>query len=499
MKKKILSALTTALVVGAASTTFAAAPFADVPAGHWAYDAVASLAAEGVVNGYNGSEFKGDQTMSRYEMAQIVYKAMMNPNLSAAGKQNVGKLSSEFADELAKLGVQVNIVITRVDALDQKVNALDTKVADIKKATSWVENVKLGGQIRYDYVRKNSMKGDRVTSRSQRAQRLIFRLTPTMKINEKWTGHMRYDMSLSMNSGMNSSSGTGSGAYRENYQTMDQLYADATYGKTKITLGRFGAYDASSHGMILDDNVSGIQVEAPIGGGFRYVAAIGRYSYDPNRTVNAAGYPGVTQKVGDEFATYKDSCDYAQLDLLYKNKDFGFGVGVKNFRSHDMFHYVEDAKNNGDRTGEWSYTDPDNTKHNFAGDTMRTLSAGFDYKFGGGKKLQVVGDYGYLLKGGDNMDTAHKTSYSVQLNYGGVDVKKPGSYKLYVAYRQLSHANTMVPTYQNSLYSWQKGWDFGTQFAPAKNVRASLCYFWGTNYGNQTDQQRLFGRLELMF
>ena len=50
MKKTLVSALTTALVVGAASTTFAAAnPFSDVPADHWAYDAVSQLAADGVM------------------------------------------------------------------------------------------------------------------------------------------------------------------------------------------------------------------------------------------------------------------------------------------------------------------------------------------------------------------------------------------------------------------------------------------------------------------
>ena len=50
MKKTLVSALTTAIVVGAASTTFAAAnPFEDVPADHWAYDAIAQLAADGVI------------------------------------------------------------------------------------------------------------------------------------------------------------------------------------------------------------------------------------------------------------------------------------------------------------------------------------------------------------------------------------------------------------------------------------------------------------------
>ena len=77
MKKSLVSALTTALVVGAASTTFAAAnPFSDVPADHWAYDAVAQLAAEGVVEGYGDGTFVGGQEITRYEMAQMVAKAM---------------------------------------------------------------------------------------------------------------------------------------------------------------------------------------------------------------------------------------------------------------------------------------------------------------------------------------------------------------------------------------------------------------------------------------
>ena len=58
MKKTLVSALTTALVVGAASTTFAAAnPFSDVPADHWAYDAVSQLAADGVIEGYGDTRW----------------------------------------------------------------------------------------------------------------------------------------------------------------------------------------------------------------------------------------------------------------------------------------------------------------------------------------------------------------------------------------------------------------------------------------------------------
>ena len=109
MKKTLVSAITTALVVGAASTTFAAAnPFSDVPRDSWAYDAVTKLAKEGVINGYGDGTFRGDTNITRYEMAQMVAKAMAKDGVSAADKATIDKLAAEFADELNNLGVRVD-------------------------------------------------------------------------------------------------------------------------------------------------------------------------------------------------------------------------------------------------------------------------------------------------------------------------------------------------------------------------------------------------------
>ena len=93
MKKTLVSALTTALVVGAASTTFAATnPFSDVPADHWAYDAVSQLAADGVIEGYGDTTFRGNQNITRYEMAQMIAKAMAKTDVSASDKALIDKL-----------------------------------------------------------------------------------------------------------------------------------------------------------------------------------------------------------------------------------------------------------------------------------------------------------------------------------------------------------------------------------------------------------------------
>ena len=119
MKKSLVLAM--AMALGVTASAYAANPFSDVPAGHWAYDSINKLAAAGVIEGYGDSTFGGDKLMTRYEMAQIVAKAM-------AKGANVDKLAAEFADELDNLGV-------RVAALEKK-----------------ADNVKITGEVRYHYA-----------------------------------------------------------------------------------------------------------------------------------------------------------------------------------------------------------------------------------------------------------------------------------------------------------------------------------------------------------
>ena len=105
--RKIFSAMAAAFIVGTSATTFAAAnPFSDVPAGHWAYQSVAKLAQAGVIEGYGDNTFRGDRNITRYEMAQMIAKAMAK-NPSGVTKADLDKLAAEFRDELDALGVRV--------------------------------------------------------------------------------------------------------------------------------------------------------------------------------------------------------------------------------------------------------------------------------------------------------------------------------------------------------------------------------------------------------
>jgi hypothetical protein len=107
MKKQLVLILTLLLLVTVCGTAFAG-PFADVPSNHWTYNAVSSLAKAGIVDGYNAETFKGDHTITRYEMAMIVAKAMERSDKADAGqKALIDKLSTEFSAELKIIGVRL--------------------------------------------------------------------------------------------------------------------------------------------------------------------------------------------------------------------------------------------------------------------------------------------------------------------------------------------------------------------------------------------------------
>ena len=226
MKKSLVSGLIGALAVGVTATAFAAAnPFEDVPADHWAYDAVAQLAADGVIEGYGDGTYRGDQEITRYEMAQMVARAMAKSGVSGADKAMIDRLAAEFADELNNLGV-------RVAALEKK-----------------VDNVKFHGLFRYTYSRgRTEGSSDHTNTNDFR-----LRLQTAMAINEHWTGKARVEYKSDMNSAENSTGANGK-------VFLNRAYVEGKYGSTTIDLGRFPAFTTVDGGMVLDDEVSGGQV-----------------------------------------------------------------------------------------------------------------------------------------------------------------------------------------------------------------------------------------------
>lgn len=168
MKHAFLKAAIAACFTCAAVTVSAANPFTDVSADDWAYQAVASLSDEGVIDGYPDGTFRGDKHVTRYEIAQIVARLMAKEDtLNASQKENLAKLSSQYANELKDLGVRIAelekkrgatdlITELRVQSIDrydnvfkgnvQKHNELSTRVR-LNTITPVNDRVHLYGQI----------------------------------------------------------------------------------------------------------------------------------------------------------------------------------------------------------------------------------------------------------------------------------------------------------------------------------------------------------------
>ena len=214
MKKSLVLAM--AMALGVTASAYAANPFSDVPAGHWAYDAVNKLAAEGVVDGYPDGTYGGDKLMTRYEMAQIVAKAM-------AKGANVDKLAAEFADELDSLGV---------------------RVANLEKKA---DNVKITGQIRLSY-RDNDTYGN--------SGRLRTRLFLNGQVNEDWTYTARFENNQYYTG--EDSEGKPYGDKAEDDVDLNWAYVSGPIGGVQLDAGRLNFKPHT--GNILDTEFDGAKL-----------------------------------------------------------------------------------------------------------------------------------------------------------------------------------------------------------------------------------------------
>lgn len=432
MKKTLVSALTTALVVGAASTTFAAAnPFADVPADHWAYDAVAQLVQDGIVNGYAADgTYKGDQNMSRYEMAQIVAKAMAKSE--AADNNNkalIDKLAAEFSDELANLGV---------------------RVADLEAKT---DNVKWEGLVRYDWNTTNFAQNQGKDShRKPETNVLKLRLEPTMTINENWTAHARIDADFQKDD-----------VSEDVKKDISRAWTEGQYGKFNVKLGRFGTFSDASHGLVMDDDVTGAE-----------------FTYAPTEAWKVKATAARTSALADGIvlsADNKNEATYWAVEADYANGKWDAGLGYHNVLATRTFQDSDES-------------------------SFHIVDLGVGYAFD--KNVKLTGDYAWGPS--QNLkDNAANNAYSIQLNYKGADAADAGSWGAYVAYRQLAPFATLVPTYDfkagyDGFYTL-KGWEIGADYAIEKNIVASAKYFNGkdTAATNNDKATGVWTRVDFMF
>ena len=219
--KKQFAAIFAATAVLGVTTAFAANPFSDVTPDSWAYQAVSQLANAGIVNGYPDGTFKGQNNITRYEMAQMVAKAMANQDRANAEQQAmINRLADEFSNELNNLGV-------RVARLEDRVG-----------------NVKVTGDARLRY-----QDAEHAKSKFDARARVQF----NAKVND------RTDAVVRLSSGSfelgNSQNGGNANA------TIDRAYVNHKFGeRVSLKAGRFG--QTIGGGLAFDGTFDGAQFNA---------------------------------------------------------------------------------------------------------------------------------------------------------------------------------------------------------------------------------------------
>ncbi len=213
LKVAVVSALTVAFTVPAFAN-----PFTDVPVKHWSYDAVSKLAQAGVIDGYSDGTFKGDKTVTRYEMAQIVAKAMTK-SLNADQKAMVDQLSKEFATELNTMGVKVEGLQNQIDNM-----------------------VKISGDARVRYTDAGDVFGDKSDLRA----RVAFdgKINDDLKFNARLSGS--FDPNSTNNNDVVAKLDTAN-------VTFNALGLTNTVGRQDVKLGS---------GVLFDDTLNGLATQA---------------------------------------------------------------------------------------------------------------------------------------------------------------------------------------------------------------------------------------------
>ena len=314
MKKSLVLAM--AMALGVTASAYAANPFSDVPAGHWAYDSINKLAAAGVIDGYGDSTFGGDKLMTRYEMAQIVAKAM-------AKGANVDKLAAEFADELDNLGV---------------------RVANLEKKA---DNVKITGEVRYHYTETGA--GDEGAGY---ASQLRSRIWVNGQVNEDWTytGMIENVQKFENEAG-------------DEDTKFQRAYVNGKIGGVKVQAGRYN--NKLADGNVYDQRFDGVQ--ASYGKDVKLTAGYGKATASSASSDITKGYyadkvwyADLTGKVGklalgagyydfdfdqnklDDNGNVKETIDDG-LSIWQVNASYAFD---KNFKLGAMYLKGDDEFNN---------------------------------------------------------------------------------------------------------------------------------------------------------
>jgi len=348
MKRQTAMALAAVFTMSVAGIALAAPanPFVDVPAKHWAYDSIDKLAQAGVISGYGDGTFQGDKTLTRYEVATIVAKAMANSDKAdAASKKEIEALKAEFGEELDKLGV-------RVDNLEKNAS-----------------KVKFTGEVRERYNYQDNV--TYLDNKSDNISKTRLRLNMESQIADDVTFHGRYEAESEWGTSANSK-------LVQAYITGKASGLDYSLGRQPIWLGQglLADIEGNCDGLLVS---GGKDIKVAVGA-FKTTGTNYYYIDDISGNFQTAN---IDAKVNDNLHV---SLSYLKMDddfygiSAYKSTSVGLNyTGIKNFTV----------------SGEYGQNDSDGAKGwngvTGTGDKPKAWMAKIQYA---GAKKDKVGSFG---------------------------------------------------------------------------------------------------------
>ena len=289
--KKFAAVFAATALVGV-TTAFAANPFSDVTPDSWAYQSVAQLANAGVINGYPDGTFKGQNNITRYEMAQMVAKAMANQDRANAEQQAmINRLADEFSNELNNLGV-------RVSNLEDREGNIKA-IGDVRLRYRGSEDSETNGKA-YGLTNKNSKFDFRG------------RVQFNANVNENTKAVLR------VTSG-DVEFGDATGGTTSSKAIFDRVYVQHNFGKrVTATAGRY--QQTIGAGLFYDSTFDGANIKV----GNDKIAVEGAYGYLSSDSIHdnaesnpEVAYAALTGKVGH----------YTRLGGFYMDLKKGLNLG----------------------------------------------------------------------------------------------------------------------------------------------------------------------------
>lgn len=280
-------------------TSFAAqhAPFEDIPAGHWAYDAANMLASQGLMTGY-GELFKGRALITRYEMASVLARTLANADLKHASESQlkmIRNMAAELSEELDALDIQLDKTDRRLAGIEERLGGwslsgslhFDANFMDGDEGED--ANKFKVSRFRLNIMRSFGEKGDDYFYAQLNNYRK--RDDTTNKINE--VEYSTYFSKAYADFGLGSDWRMRVGLFAVDYETNDMVYST----------GRFGEY--SQGAWFTDINKDAIAISKRFGLGYFSAYAYGR----------------------DRFATSDDSMGVSTLLAMQFNEKLALNIG----------------------------------------------------------------------------------------------------------------------------------------------------------------------------